>query len=70
MCWSGVLRLVFWSIQRGHFLQTIRWSFRVSQFYGDCPAFVLLFLLLCLLDALTALIANNAGSDKKGHVVE
>ena len=36
----------------------------------DCPAFVLLFLLLCLLDGLTPLVAYNAGLDKKGHVVK
>ena len=70
MCWSGVLGLVFWSTRRGHSLQTIRWSFRVSQFCGVCPAFVLLFLLLCLLHGLIPLVADNAGSDKRGHVVE
>ena len=70
MYWSGVPGLVFWSIRRGPFPQTIRWSFRVSQFCGDCPAFVLLFLLLCLLDGLTPLVAYNAGPDKRGHVVE
>ena len=37
---------------------------------GDCPAFVLLFVLLCLLDGLTPLVADNAGPDKRGHVVE
>ena len=38
--------------------------------FGDCLAFVLLFLLLCLLDGLTLLVAYTAGPDKRGHVVE
>ena len=36
----------------------------------DCPTFVFLFLLLCLLDDLTPLVTDNAGPDKRGHVVE
>ena len=37
---------------------------------GDCPAFVLLFFLLWLSDGLAPLVADNAGPDKRGHVVE
>ena len=35
-----------------------------------CPAFVLLFFLLGLSDDLLSLVANNAGLDKRGRVVE
>ena len=37
---------------------------------GDCPAVVLLFFLLWLSDGLTPLVADNAGPDKRGHIVE
>ncbi|KAL6350021.1 hypothetical protein AAG906_003951 [Vitis piasezkii] len=37
---------------------------------GVCPAFVLLFFLLGLSDGLISLVADNAGPDKRGRVVE
>ena len=37
---------------------------------GVCPTFVLLFFLLGLSDGLLFLVANNAGLDKRGRVVE
>ena len=37
---------------------------------GVCLAFVLLFFLLGLSDGLISLVANNAGPDKRGRVVE
>ena len=37
---------------------------------GVCPTFVLLFFLLWLADDLISLVADNAGPDNRGRVVE
>ena len=71
MWWSGVPGRGYWSIRRGLFLQTTHWCFRVRQLYVFYLAFIFLVLLAGFIKWHNYFwFVDNAGSDKRGHVVE
>ena len=68
MWWSEVPGRVFWSIRIGLFLQTTHWCFRVSQL-RVLSSFYLVILLASFVGTYLWFV-DNAGSDRRGHIVE
>ena len=68
MWWSEVPGRVFWSIRIGLFLQTTHWCFRVSQL-RVLSSFYLVVLLASFVGTYLWFV-DNAGSDRRGHIVE
>ena len=70
MWWSGVPGRVFWSTRRGIFLQTTHWCFRVSQLRVLSGIYLVILLAGFIRWHNYLWFVDNAGSDRRGHVVE